>query len=226
MAYLAQCLHLDPQIAKGYTDDAQQLKTAIQTNCWDERDGFYYSVDLNLLPIKTKPEMRLGLNLVLHSGHPRDYNCLIQRIGEWSGFMAMWAGIATPEQAKRMVNEHYKNEKTFNAPYGIRSLSKMEKMYSTYASSNPSNWQGPVWGISNYMVFMGLNSYGYKAEAREMATKTIALFGNDCKINGAFHEYYDPDSGKPIVNKGFQSWNYLVTNMIAWLQNDKVIKEF
>jgi putative isomerase len=43
--------------------------------------------------------------------------------------MAMWAGIATPEQAARMVKEHYANPKTFNSPYGVRTLSKMEKMY-------------------------------------------------------------------------------------------------
>ena len=83
--------------------------------------------------------------------------------GGWSGFMAMWSGIATSEQATRMVNEHLKNEKTLGAPFGIRSLSKMEKMYGTYASSNPSNWDGPVWGVSNYIVFRGLVRYGFGA---------------------------------------------------------------
>ena len=106
--------------------------------------------------------------------------------------MAMWAGIATPEQAKRMAEEHYKNSKTFNAPYGVRTLSKMEKMYNLKASGNPSSWLGPVWGISNYMTWKGLVKYGLNEEAKELAAKTIILFGRDFERFGALHEYYQP----------------------------------
>ncbi len=140
--------------------------------------------------------------------------------------MAMWAGIATPEQAERMVKEHYLNPKTFYAVAGVRTLSKMEKMYSTRASANPSNWRGPVWGISNYIVFKGLVKYGYTKEASELADKTISLFGKDFEKNGALHEYYEPETGEPLLNKGFQNWNYLVTNMIAWKEKRKFVEEF
>ena len=64
---------------------------------------------------------------MIHSGYPHDYDCLIQRIEVWSGFLALQAGIATPEQAERIVKEHYSNPKTFNSPSGVRTLSKMEK---------------------------------------------------------------------------------------------------
>jgi putative isomerase len=225
MAYLSGCLKMDESTER-YTRAAVELKNAIREHCWDERDGFYYSVDLDLLPINNKPGKYLGITFVFNSGHPRDYNCLIQRLGVWSGFLPMWCGIATPEEAERMVNEHYRNEKTFNAPFGIRSLSKMEKMYAIYPSSNPSDWQGPIWIITNYLVFRGLLKYGYRKEAREMALKTINLLGKDASKAGAFHEYYDPETGKPIINKGFQNWNYLVMNMIAWLENKSVIEEF
>ena len=56
--------------------------------------------------------------------------------------------------------------------------------------------------------------------------KTITLFGNDFKKEGALHKYYDPDSGVPIMNKGFQNWNYLVLNMIDQLTGKKTIEEF
>jgi putative isomerase len=138
----------------------------------------------------------------------------------------MWCGIATSKQAKRIVKEHYKNKKTFNAPYGIRTLSKMEKMYGIYPSGNPSDWQGPIWISSNYLVFRGLVKYGYNKEAKKLAIKTIKLLGKDAKKVGAFHEYYDPETGKPIINSGFQDWNYLVMNMIAWLEKKPVVKEF
>ena len=151
---------------------------------------------------------------------------MLFRSGVWSGFMALWAGIATPEQAKRMVRENLMDERTFCAPYGVRTLSKLEKMYNLRATHNPSNWQGPIWGISNYMVFRGLADYGLEEEARMMAEKTIALFGKDLQKSGTLHEYYDPDTATPIINPGFQNWNYLVLNMLAWIEGRSVVKEF
>lgn len=225
MEYLAEKLNL-PEIEKEYSKAAQELKSAIQKHCWDERDGFFYSVDLNLRPVTNQPDSSLGKVFVIHAGYPRDYDCLIQRIEVWSGFMAMWAGIATPEQAERMVKEHYLNPKTFSSPFGVRTLSKMEKMYSVRASANPSNWRGPIWGVSNYMVFKGLARYGYIEEAKDLACKTVKLFGRDFEENQALHEYYEPQTGEPLLNKGFQNWNFLVINMIAWLEGKPVIEEF
>ena len=225
MAYIADRLALADEAAR-YNDMAAVLKKAVQEHCWDEKDGMYYSVDINLLPYTGEPEYIFGKPFVLHEGAPRDYPCLIQRLGCWSGFMALWAGIATEQQAERMVKENLMDERTFCAPYGVRTLSKLEKMYNMRPTHNPSNWQGPIWGVSNYMVFRGLADYGFKKEARTLARKTIALYGSDLKKEGALHEYYNPDTGEPIINKGFQNWNYLVLNMIAWLEDRKVVREF
>jgi putative isomerase len=219
-AFIADKLN-QSEIGKLLRNEAEDLRKAIQQHMWDERDGFFYSVDLNLLPVTT-PQV----SWELHSGGPRDYDCLIQRLGVWTGFMPLWAEIATPEQAKRIVNEHLKNEKTFGAPFGVRSLSKMEKMYNVRASGNPSSWLGPVWSLSNYIVFRGLVKYGYAEEARELAEKTIRLIGRDFERFGAGHEYYLPESGEPVLNKGFMDWNYLVINMLAWLEGKPVVAEF
>ena len=216
-AYLCDCLHLD-EIAGQYRREAERLKEAIREHCWDERDGFYYSVDLNLAPNEKVWD--------LHNGMPRTYDCLIQRLGVWSGFLAMWAGLATPEQAERMVAEHYRNPKTFNAPFGVRSLSRMEKMYDLRPTNNPSSWMGPIWGCANYFVFHGLLNYGYHEDARELAEKTIRLFGRDLERFGALHEYYQPENGEPILHRGFQNWNCLVLNMIAWLEGRTMVTEF
>jgi len=226
MAYLANCLH-QQDIARTYELESSKLKDAIQANCWDQRDGFFYSVDFNLRPVE-KPDIATltpGM-LIFHVGQPRNYDCLIQRFDVWSGFLPMWSEIATPEQAKRMVLQHYKDTASFNAPAGIRTLSKQEKMYNVRASGNPSSWQGPVWIISNYLVFRGLVNYKYNDEAKELAQKTILLLGRDYERFGALHEYYLPDNGEPVLNKGFQNWNLLVLNMIAWLDGKPIITEF
>lgn len=225
MSYLADKLQL-PEAKQKYSMMADSLRDAVREYCWDEKDGMYYSVDLNLVQYTGEPQIIFGKPFVLHKGAPRSYPCLIQRIGCWSGFMTLWAGIATEEQARRMVKENLLDERTFCGTYGVRTLSKLEKMYNLRATNNPSNWQGPLWGISNYMVFRGLADYGLDKEARMMAEKTVALFGEDLKKNGALHEYYDPDTGRPIMNPGFQNWNYLVLNMVAWLEGRTVVREF
>ena len=137
----------------------------------------------------------------------------------------MWAGIATPEQAERMVRENLLDEGLFWAPYGVRTLSTKEKMYQIVKSGNPSCWQGTVWGISNYMIFKGLVDYGFYNEAKELAERTIVMFGRDIEENGEMHEYYNPDTGEGINNPGFQNWNLLVNNMIAWLEGRETVSE-
>ena len=128
--------------------EADTLSSSIRKHLWDEKCGMYYSADISILPIDT--------NEFLHSGKPRHWESLIMRIDSWSGFLAMWAGIATPEEAERMVRENMLNERTFWSNYGIRSLSKCEKMYKVWQSGNPSCWIGPIWGNANYMCWKAL----------------------------------------------------------------------
>lgn len=130
------------------------------------------------------------------------------------------------EQAEQMVKLHFHNTEEFNCPAGIRTLSPLEKMYNVKASGNPSSWQGPVWINANYLVFRGLLRYGFTEEAREIAEKTVIVLGKDFERFGALHEYYEPENGEPILNKGFQNWNFLVLNMIDWLEGKPVVSEF
>lgn len=50
---LAKMLNM-PKKADKYKKKSDELKKAIQNECWDERDGFYYSADLNLRPVNKK----------------------------------------------------------------------------------------------------------------------------------------------------------------------------
>lgn len=215
MEYLGE---LTGRRAFDYRAEAEALKTAVNENLWDEKCEFYFSADLNLLPKEREFDV--------HCGMPRSWDCLIQRIDVWSGAMALWAGIADKKQAERAVRKNLENEKTFSAKYGIRTLSRLEKMYSVEKTGNPSCWLGPVWGISNYMYFKGLVRYGFLEEARDLVERTVSLFGKDLEENGVLHEYYDPDSGKGVNNPGFQNWNLLVNNMLAWYEKKHVITEF
>lgn len=214
VCYIGEQLKID--VVK-YELEKEQLKIAVQELCYDERDGFFYSADLNLMPV--------DLSKGVHVGAPRTWECLIQRIGVWSGLMALWSGIATPKQADKVVSRLLADDSLW-ARYGIRSLANYEQMYAIEATHNPSCWLGPIWGIANYMTFRGLVKYGYNEAATELTIKTITLYSDDIKACGEMHEYYHPDTGQPIMRQGFQNWNLLAINMQAWLEGGDVVEEF
>lgn len=196
---------------------AQDLADAVNEHLWDERDGTFYSADLALRPIDPEDW--------LHRGAPRSWSSVLLRIDNWSSFLPLWAGFASQEQADRM-RERLIDRRTFRANYGVRTLSRLEKQYNLRASNNPSNWLGPIWGVSNYLVFRGLLKYGFADDARELAEDTVRLFGRDLETTGSLHEFYNPDNGEPIMTRNFQNWNFLVLNMIAWLEGRPVVAEF
>ncbi len=217
MAYIFECAG-DEKKADAYDLEASELKDAINEHLYDEKCGMYYSADVNLKEI--------DLSKVLHRGKPRHWDCMIMRIDSWSGFMALWAGIASPERARRVIEENMLNPDTFFGKYGIRSLSKLEKMYANWPSGNPSCWLGPLWGIANYLCFRSLLNYGYEKEARALAESIVTVYGKDIAECGEMHEYYHCDTGEGINGQGFQSWNLLVNNMMAYLDGRDVIEEF
>ncbi len=217
MAYIMEALG-DEEKANVYDIEAAELKDAINEHLYDEKCGMYFSADVNLKPIDP--------NRFLHSGKSRHWDCLIMRIDTWEGFMALWAGIASPERAARVIEENMLNENTFLGEYGIRSLSRLEKMYANWPSGNPSCWLGPMWANANYMCFRALLNYGYTEKAKALAETLITVFGRDIEECGEMHEYYHPDTGEGIHGQGFQSWNLLVNNMIALIEERATVEEF
>lgn len=202
---------------KAYEAKARALAEAIQQECWDKRDEFFYSVDVD---IKTRKFdwFHVGLGVF--------WKTLPIKIRTFTGFIPLWAGIATTEQAERIVRRHIEDAETFSSPYGIRSLSRDEKMYDLSATNNPSNWLGPIWIIVSYVVFRGLMNYGYVKEAKDLYLKTQKLLGQDLEKTGTVHEYYVPETGEPVMNGGFINWNMLVVNMADELAGKPSVDRF
>lgn len=188
---------------------ADELAARIQKFCWDPRDRFYYSADVQCTDVRSKwlPGLEQGMAM--------SWQCLPLRIQTVTGFLPLWCGLATQRQAKELIETHYLSDDRFCAAHGIRSLSKLEAMYSlTPHSGNPSNWLGPVWIISNYLVWKALQNYGFNSEATDLANKTLRLLVTDLELNGSLNEYYHPDTGAPLSHQGFMDWNLLVLEMI------------
>jgi len=190
------------------TSQAQELAKRIQTFCWDPRDSYYYTVDVQCV------DRRAELIRTVRRGMDMSWRCLPLRIQMFTGFLPLWCGIAPQQNAQKLVSANYLADDRLCARWGTRSLSDRETMYSLEFSSNPSNWLGPVWIIVNYFVWKALQRYGYKKDADALADKTILLLSRDLETNGSLNEYYHPDTGAALSHKGFMDWNLLVLEMI------------
>jgi putative isomerase len=170
--------------AAAYQQKAEALGKLVQQKMWSDADGMFLNIDC-------------------WSGKPI-------RIKTWTDLVPLWAGIATPDHAKRLIRDHVLNPREFWAPQGIRTLAPSEPLYDP----EHGYWRGPIWVISNYMIMHGLMNYGYPKEAQELARKTVALLVRDYATSGGMNECYTPETGKPVAGGHFLSWNLLAEHMI------------
>ena len=195
--------------ARQYREKAQTLSEQINRHMWDPIDGLYYHLDvLSKKPKLATQEITWDVPLKFRT---------------WTCFMPMYAGVALPEYAERMVKEHLINPDEFWSEYGVRTLAKNEKMYSTAETSNPSNWQGPIWILPTYLIYCGLMNYGYEELAEKLAQNIQTTLLEDIARSGTVHEYYDPETGRFINADGYVSTGegLLDHNMYAaaWQRN-------
>jgi putative isomerase len=190
---------------------AAALEERIQAECWDRRDRFFYSVDV---------DVRTRQYDWFHKGLGVFWKTLPIKIRAWSGFLPLAAGFATEDQARALA-AHARDTETFRSAFGITSLAMDERMFNVEATNNPSNWLGPIWIVAQYLVFRGLMDYGYRGEAEALASDTIALLGRDLERSGTIHEFYDPGTGLPVMNGGFINWNILALNMADELRGSE-----
>lgn len=198
----------DEEQARAYEKEAETLVSAIREECWDKRDKFFYSVDVDICTRKFD---------WFHQGLGVFWKSLPIKVRVWSSFLPMYAGFATKEEAQAM-REHMLDTATFQAPYGVTTLAMDEKMFNLDVTNNPSNWLGPIWIVAEYLCFRALLDYGYVEEAKALCIKTLTLLGEDLENTGCLHEYYNPFTGEGIMNGGFLNWNILVLNMTEELR--------
>jgi len=167
-----------------YREHAQRLAALINQVFWDEKDGFYY--DRN-----EKTGKQIHVKSV-------------------AGFFPLWAGVATPERARRLVREHLLNQNEFWLPYPAATYAMTEPDFYEGTTKGECNWRGNTWIPSNYMIFHGLLRYGYDKEARELADKTYEMALDK---NSVTREYYDSQTGQGYGMNPFWGWSSLAYAM-------------
>ena len=168
-----------------FASKAQKIAELVRKIFWDEKEGFFFDRDI-----------RTGKFIRLKHGH-----C----------FHVLESGIATPKQAKRIIEEHLLNPKEFWSPYPIPSYAMNEPAYRQhyvppkgsnwvyYLGEGHPNWCGSMWPHQSYPVMHGLKRYGYTKEAEFLAGKLAELVDR----HSFLYEWYNAETGEGIGTHPF-----------------------
>jgi alpha,alpha-trehalase len=110
-----------------------------------------------------------------------DFNFATKRMSKYkyaTTFYPLWAGLATAEQAKRVVS----NLKLFEQPGGL-SMSTEE---------TGTQWDLPYgWGNIEMLAVAGLRRYGYNTDAARIAYKFLSTVAENFRRDGNIREKYN-----------------------------------
>ncbi len=188
MARVAERIGVDADAA-AFRERARRLAAAVDERLWDERDGTYHGYDT--------------------------VEKTILRHDTYSNWVALWAGLATAERAKRMIEGRLLAPEKLWSPHGLRSLAADDPLYNNANVIKPySNWEGPIWPHANWMAMHALMRYGRPDAALAVAERVTRLCLDDLAKNRMMHENYDADTGEPLAAPDFVSWNLLVAQML------------
>jgi len=144
---------LQAPMALYYRKKAEKRRATINKYLWDEQNGYYFDY---------------------HS--PTDERTMVWTL---AGMHALYCGVATPEQAKRVAQNI---REKFLQPGGV----------NTTLNNTGEQWDSPNgWAPLQWITIMGLRRYGFDELADQIKTRWLAanqaLFHNEHK----FVEKYD-----------------------------------
>ena len=172
---------------------ARDRAAEINRMMWDEKDGFYFDYDFVHRRVRRYPFL--------------------------ATFYPLWAGIASPAQARRLVQ----NLPTFERPGGLQT--------SSYQSGD--QWDAPYGSAPlQWIAVQGLRRYGYQQEADRISMRFLSLVLREFSKNHAVLEKYNvaqPDSsvsgglryGYHSNEAGFGWTNAVFTTLYDELQPDE-----
>lgn len=200
LSLIARELNLRDE-ARFFEEEYRSMKERINEYMWDDKDGFYYSLLFNGEKIRVKSVQ---------------------------AFTALFAEVPEKDMADRLL-DYLEDEHEFNGKYGVPTISFSDEKYMSpqpewLFSRDPYYWRGPIWAPTTYLVFRGLQNYGFIKKAEEIVYKWVSLI----RDAGDFYEYYFND-GRPGETKlSSFGWTAAVTIKLlvdSGLMSEKDIHE-
>ncbi|MGN6420831.1 MAG: MGH1-like glycoside hydrolase domain-containing protein [Pseudobacter sp.] len=170
--------------ARKWKQEAAILKPLINQAFYDAVDGYYY-------------DRRM------------DQPGFIRRHGP-EGWIPLWAGICSKEQAKA-IQKKISNEEIFNTKIPLPTLSASDPAFDPMKGY----WRGPVWLDQFQYGIDGLKQYGYHQLAASLLEKLLQ-HGEGLLGNEPICENYHPLSGRGLNARNF-SWS--AAHLLLLLKN-------
>jgi alpha,alpha-trehalase len=153
--------------AEKWRQRAEGRKAAISRYLWDAKSGFFF--DFNL-----------------QTGQRSSYRYA-------TTFYPLWAGLATPEQAKALV----KNLAVFEKPGGLAMSTE----------NSGAQWDLPYgWGNIEMLAVEGLRRYGFTADADRISYEFLSMVAENFRHDGNIREKYNvvTQSSEAHAELGYQ----------------------
>jgi hypothetical protein len=169
LAKMATVIGRPPEEIAEWTERANRLAEGIRKHMWDDKSGTFWCVSdkLEFKPVASPIE-----------------------------FHAMIAGVATPEQARRLLSrlkDPAKYAPSAKHPYGLPSAPFDSPFFVVKDS-----WSGTIWPIQTYYTVRGLVNYGYLDEAAALSANLYGMMARDYLKSGSIWEQYDPNTGNDL----------------------------
>lgn len=185
--------HMEGYTSQDWLDKAEERKKKMNALLWNEKEGQYY-------------------DFAFAKAQQTHFQSA-------SNYFALWAGLCTPEQAKKMKDSLMSQLK---AKGGIAGTS--QAMHEQYGIDEVQRqWDYPNgWAPHQMMIWRGLVAYGFDKEAQELIYRWLWMITrNAVDYNGVIPEKYDVVSTTHKVfaeygNVGTE-FDYITTSGFGWM---------
>ncbi|WP_224484083.1 trehalase family glycosidase [Robertkochia aurantiaca] len=205
-----------------YEKDFQYLIATYFGGKFTDSRGKEYNSDYWSQKAGARRELMNRLMWNEEAGGFYDYNWVTEEMTDFesaTNYYPLWAGLATPEQAESMLS---RMNETLVAHCGVLSTSK--ESVQKYATNDiQRQWDYPNgWAPHQMMIWEGLDNYGYREKARELAYRWLWMITrNAVDYNGTIPEKYDVvDCTHKVYaeygNVGTE-FDYITTSGFGWM---------
>lgn len=147
-----------------WNEKSKKLGDFIRTELWDTQTGFFY----DHWTVR-RPERR------------------------HLAFEGMWpvvVGAATPEQARRVIDEHLLNPKEFFAPHPLTTVGLSDTKFELRM------WRGPTWNCMTYWAARGCLRYERPEAAHRLLEAALDATAEQFRRTKTIWEFYHPTLGE------------------------------
>ncbi|MGM9511728.1 MGH1-like glycoside hydrolase domain-containing protein [Larkinella sp. GY13] len=100
-------------------------------------------------------------------------------------FYPLLAGVATPEQARRMVKEHLLNPDEFWGEWVLPSVARNDPAFK-----EQNYWRGRIWAPLNFLVYLGLRNYDLPDARKQLVEKSNQLLLKNWRASRSIPENF------------------------------------